>query len=100
MTTTINKSRLMQRAWNIYRGNNPYSGNFSISLRRAWEVEKENARYAEEQAQAEAERIATEIRRAELRANPNYEAECKAAYKRGANDYYLNYHRFGTYCGD
>jgi hypothetical protein len=40
----IDKSAVMQRAWKIYRGNSEYSWSFSRSLKRAWWVEKENAR--------------------------------------------------------
>ena len=50
MKTRINKSEVMQRAWKLFRGKNPYSYSFSAALRRAWFVEKENAR-------AEIERI-------------------------------------------
>lgn len=50
MKTRINKSEVMKRAWKIFRGKNPYSYSFSAALRRAWFVEKENAR-------AEIERI-------------------------------------------
>lgn len=40
MTTTskYNKSQIMKRAWNIYKGNNPYSYSFSAALRRAWRL--------------------------------------------------------------
>lgn len=51
MNPTINKSQLMKRAWNIFRGNNPYSWSFSESLRRAWFVEKDNIRYEAEKAE-------------------------------------------------
>lgn len=40
MKTQVNKSRLMKRAWAIYKGVNPYSYSFSAALRRAWEVGK------------------------------------------------------------
>ena len=42
-----NKSQIMKRAWNIYKGNNPYSYSFSAALRRAWEVEKAMIEYNE-----------------------------------------------------
>lgn len=45
-----NKSQIMKRAWNIYKGNNPYSYSFSAALRRAWEVEKAMIEYNEREA--------------------------------------------------
>jgi hypothetical protein len=44
MKMRINKSEVMKRAWKIFKGKNPYSYSFSAALRRAWFVEKENAR--------------------------------------------------------
>lgn len=49
-TTNYDKSRVMKRAWSIYKGNTPYSYSFSAALRRAWEVEKADAEYAERKA--------------------------------------------------
>ena len=40
---SINKSSVMTRAWKIFRGNSEFSYSFSASLKRAWQVEKENA---------------------------------------------------------
>lgn len=34
----------MKRAWKIFRGNSEYSWSFSESLKRAWWVERENAK--------------------------------------------------------
>lgn len=53
MRTTINKSKVMKRAWNIFRGNNPYSYSFSAALNRAWIVEKESIRFEAEKAERE-----------------------------------------------
>lgn len=39
-TLKISRSNVMKRAWSIYRGESFYSGSFSLSLERAWEVEK------------------------------------------------------------
>ena len=47
MKQAIDKSKVMRRAWNIFRGNNPYSWSFSAALRRAWEVEKAYAKQGE-----------------------------------------------------
>ena len=41
---TIDKKAVMKRAWKIFKGNSRYSDNFSESLKRAWWVEKENAK--------------------------------------------------------
>jgi hypothetical protein len=46
---TINKSAVMTRGWNIYRGKYHYSNSFAACLRRAWEVEKENIAYRAKQ---------------------------------------------------
>ena len=51
MKAQVNKSKLMKRAWNIYKGNNPYSYSFSAALRRAWAVEKEYLEYNERKAE-------------------------------------------------
>lgn len=57
MKTKVNKSNLLKRAWNIYRGTSVYSLSFSDSLKRAWEVEKANIAYAERKEQEAAEKI-------------------------------------------
>jgi hypothetical protein len=41
-TSQISKSKVMSRAWKIFRGNSKYSFSFSDSLKRAWAVEKED----------------------------------------------------------
>ena len=56
MKTTISKSKVMKRAWQIARGNNPYSYSFSAALTRAWEVEKAEIVYAEKMAARAAEK--------------------------------------------
>lgn len=93
MKAQVNKSRLMRRAWMIYKGNNPYSGSFSESLRRAWFVEKETLRYEAEKA----ERIVAEAKRSVR--ETTVKAERSEAYVRGAIEYYSNAPR-GTYFGD
>lgn len=44
-TLKISKSNVMKRAWSIYRGESFYSRSFSLSLERAWEVEKATLAY-------------------------------------------------------
>lgn len=51
MKTTIDKSKVMKRAWNIFRGKSLYSYSFSDSLSRAWFVEKEAIAYAQRKAE-------------------------------------------------
>lgn len=97
MTTTINKSQVMKRAWNIYRGNNPYSYSFSASLRRAWEVEKANIRYEAEQAEKAANKARMEAAYQRSLTMPSIEKS--EAYNLGAAAYYANA-RPGTYFGD
>ena len=85
----IDKSRLMKRAWNIYRGNNPYSGNFSIALRRAWYVEKETIAYQLQQlAEAEAKARKTE------RSSSNCNLEKSPSFIAGLLNYYGNSNRY------
>lgn len=55
MKTRISKSAVMKRAWSIYRGTSFYASSFSLSLKRAWAVEKENAKYRAEKAAREME---------------------------------------------
>ena len=65
-TSKYNKSQIMKRAWNIYKGNNPYSYSFSAALRRAWEVEKATIEYNERKAKRaaiEAENAAAKAKR-------------------------------------
>jgi len=50
MKTRISKSAVMKRAWAIYRGTSFYASSFSLSLKRAWAVEKENIKYRVEKA--------------------------------------------------
>lgn len=50
MKTEVNKSKLMKRAWAIYKGVNPYSYSFSAALRRVWEVEKATLEYEAREA--------------------------------------------------
>ncbi len=69
MKPTINKSQVMKRAWNIYRGHNLYSHSFSASLRRAWWVEKDTIRY-------EAEKVELAVERARLDAVREMNRNC------------------------
>lgn len=50
MKSQVNKSKLMKRAWTIYRGVNPSSYSFSAALRRAWEAEKATLEYEAREA--------------------------------------------------
>lgn len=52
----------MRRAWAIYKGRNPYSGIFSLSLSRAWEIEKANRAYYSPEKVAEREAAEKAIR--------------------------------------
>ena len=90
MKTQVNKSRLMKRAWAIYKGVNPYSYSFSAALRRAWEVEKATIEYNEREAKRaaiEAENTAAKAKR------------ISNAWTIGCLDYYQNA-RPGQYFGD
>ena len=95
MTTTskYNKSQIMKRAWNIYKGNNPYSYSFSAALRRAWEVEKATIEYNER----EAKRAAIEAENAAARAKQT--SATNVSWMAGAVAYYNNA-RPGQYFGD
>lgn len=96
MQTTINKSNLMKRAWNIFKGNNAWSGNFSMSLRRAWEIEKANIVWEAKKAAEAAERERIAAYQAERRNNP---VEVSEAFMAGCAAYYSN-SRPGQYMGD
>lgn len=96
MKATINKSQLMKRAWNIFRGNNPYSYSFSAALRRAWEIEKANIAYEAKKATEEAERARIAAYQAERRNNP---IEVSESFMAGCAAYYAN-SRPGQYMGD
>ena len=94
MKTTINKSRIMKRAWSIFKGSNPYSYSFSASLRRAWEVEKANIASEIKQAEKAAEKAelaAYRAKKAESTPNYSFMATCADQYKNAAR---------GTYFGD
>lgn len=84
MTTTINKSRVMNRAWAIFKGNTPYSYSFSVALRRSWEIEKANAEYLE--------------RKARMAAFEGITDTC-GQMMAGCSEYYNNAQR-GQYFGD
>ncbi|MGN0044628.1 hypothetical protein [Alistipes indistinctus] len=89
-TSKYNKSQIRKRAWNIYKGNNPYSYSFSAALRRAWEVEKAMIKYNER----EAKRAAIEAENAAAKAK-----RISNAWTIGCLDYYQNA-RPGQYFGD
>lgn len=89
-TSKYNKSQIMKRAWNIYKGNNPYSYSFSAALRRAWEVEKAMIEYNERKAK----RAAIEAENAAAKAK-----RISNAWTIGCLDYYQNA-RPGQYFGD
>jgi len=96
MKPTIDKSNLMRRAWNIFRGNNPYSHSFSAALRRAWEVEKETIAYMERKAAEAAEAARWAAIRADRRNAP---VEVSDSFMAGCAEYYRNA-RPGQYMGD
>ena len=92
MKTQVNKSRLMKRAWAIYKGVNPNSYSFSAALRRAWEVEKATLEYEAR----EARKTAIE---AENAARSTRIGNASAAWVAGAAAHYSNA-RPGQYFGD
>lgn len=98
MKTKVNKSNLLKRAWSIYRGTSVYSFSFSDSLKRAWEVEKENIAYAERKEQEAAEKEAEAKRLAEHKAK-NGEANWNEIMGSYIADQYANAPA-GTYFGD
>lgn len=64
MKATIDKSKVMSRAWRIYRsGVAYYSLSFSLSLSRAWELEKAEIAYERRKAEEAAEKAARPVRR-------------------------------------
>lgn len=93
MKTQISKSKVMTRAWNIFRGNNPFSYSFSAALRRAWEVEKATIIYEAKKTE--------EVERAEFRKNnPVKESiDWYNAYNPAISNHYSNAPR-GAYFGD
>lgn len=93
MKTQVNKSRLMKRAWAIYKGVNPYSYSFAAALRRAWEVEKATLEYEVR----EARKAAIEAENAAARAKRISNAD--TYWTAGAVAYYSNA-RPGQYFGD
>lgn len=93
MKTQVNKSRLMKRAWAIYRGVNPYSYSFSAALRRAWEVERATLEYEAREARKAAIEAENSAARAKRTGNVN------ASWMAGAAAYYSNA-RPGQYFGD
>lgn len=92
-TSKYNKSQIMKRAWNIYKGNNPYSYSFSAALRRAWEVEKATIEYNERKAK----RAAIEAENAAAKAKRTINAD--TYWAAGAVAYYSNA-QSGQYFGD
>ena len=99
MKTTINKSAVMKRAWNIFRGTNLYSYSFSAALSRAWEVEKANIAYQAQKAKEEAEEAQLEVYRSGDEYKSYRASGMSAAYVAGCAAYYANAPR-GTYFGD
>lgn len=92
MKTQVNKSRLMKRAWAIYKGVNPYSYSFSAALRRAWEVEKATLEYEAREARKTAIKAENAARSTRI-------GNASAAWVAGAAAYYSNA-RPGQYFGD
>lgn len=100
MKTGIDKSKVMKRAWNIFRGNTPFSYSFSAALRRAWEVEKANIEYTAKKEAEETERA----RLAAWQASDEYKTiknsnEYRNAWSAGIASEYANA-RPGQYFGD
>lgn len=93
MKSQVNKSKLMKRAWTIYRGVNPYSYSFSVALRRAWEVERATLEYEVR----EARKAAIEAENAAARAKQT--SVTNVSWMAGAAAYYSNA-RPGQYFGD
>jgi hypothetical protein len=93
MKTQVNKSRLMKRAWTIYKGVNPYSYSFSVALRRAWEVERATLEYEVRVAR----KAAIEAENAAARAKQT--SVTNVSWMAGAAAYYSNA-RPGQYFGD
>ena len=92
MKTQVNKSRLMKRAWAIYKGVNPYSYSFSAALRRAWEVEKATLEYEAREARKTAIEAVNAARSTRI-------GNASAAWVAGAAAHYSNA-RPGQYFGD
>ncbi len=92
MKTQVNKSRLMKRAWAIYKGVNPYSYSFSAALRRAWEIEKAALEYEAREARKTAIKAENAARSTRI-------SNASAAWVAGAAAYYSNA-RPGQYFGD
>lgn len=93
MKSQVNKSKLMKRAWTIYRGVNPYSYSFSVALCRAWEVERATLEYEVR----EARKAAIEAENAAARAKQT--SVTNVSWMAGAAAYYSNA-RPGQYFGD
>lgn len=100
MKIGIDKSKVMKRAWSIFRSNTPFSYSFPAALRRAWEVEKANIEYT---AKKEAEKT-ERARLAAWQASDEYNTmtnsmECRNSWNSGLSAYYANA-RIGQYFGD
>lgn len=95
MKATINKSNLMKRAWAIYRSSNTdYNYCFSASLRRAFEVEKQNVEFQNRKAQELADWKRTEA------VQTNSKNEYSASYTAGLINYYNAGSHGRRYFGD
>jgi hypothetical protein len=97
MKSQYNKSEIMKRAWKIFRGNNVWSGIFSESLKRAWEIAKESIVSAAKQIR---EKLAMErIKNMPGTPTINGRVVYGAAEEAILADWYANAPR-GTYFGD
>ncbi|MGI6048872.1 MAG: hypothetical protein ACOYEG_12855 [Petrimonas sp.] len=100
MKTTINKSDLMKRAWAIFRsGHEFYSRSFSLSLQRAWEVEKANLKYRIEEAEKAARIAAEQERLNKWWSSEEYKA-IKDVRVQPSLETMESYYRSGVYSGD
>lgn len=92
----ISKRDVMTRAWKIYRGKYKYSDSFAECLRRAWQVEKENAAYRVKEAEIKAE----EDRVTKWHASAEYKVAMANLPKADLYDYYHGEGSRYRYFGD
>ena len=89
MKTTIDKSKVMKRAWSIFRLNMSMYRTFAECLKRAWEIEKKNIIYRAEQEAIAAAEIQRLCRQAELHEKMKWQPVDPYA---GIREYLMNYY--------
>lgn len=100
MKPTIDKARLMKKAWSIFRNGTPYSHSFPASLRKAWEIEKADAEYIGRKARIAAFEIASTAWSGRGVQTSADVADVATSWTgRGASAYYRDA-RHGQYLGD